>query len=348
LAVPRATGYADLDMETQQPIGVVHFGLGPIGLAVAALVADRPWLRSVAAVDVSPELRGRPLAELTGRSASGASPVVRDALHPAAGARVALHCTGSSLDRVAPQLAELAAAGLNVVSTTEELSYPWQAHPDAAAAVEEAARRAGVTVLGTGINPGFAMDYLPMALSAVAQRVDRIEVHRVQDAGIRRLPLQRKVGAGMEPDAFRAAVAEGRLGHVGLPESAHMLAAAFGWALTAVEERIEPVCAEAPTPTSDGVVGVGQVLGLHQTVVGRAGDRVVVSLTLDMAIGIGPTRDHVRLHGQPDLELEVPGGLHGDLATAAIVVNAIPRVLAAPPGLVTMADLAPPVPGPPR
>jgi 2,4-diaminopentanoate dehydrogenase len=328
------------------PIGVVHFGLGPIGLAVAAVVAGRPWLRSVAAVDLSPDLHGRPLAGLTGR-AGAASPVVASAYEPAAGARVAVHCTGSSLDRVAPQIVGLVAAGLQVVSTTEELSYPWEAHPQAAAEIDAAARRAGVTVLGTGINPGFAMDYLPIALSAVAERVERVEVHRMQDAATRRLPLQRKVGAGMEPDAFRAAVAEGRLGHVGLTESVHALARAFGWSLSDLEERVEPICADAPAPMSGGVVQPGQVLGLHQTAVGRAGGEVVVSLTLDLAVGIGPARDRVRLLGVPDLELEVPGGLQGDTATAAIVVNAIPRVLAAPPGLVTMADLAPPTPGPP-
>ncbi|HSR26266.1 MAG TPA: dihydrodipicolinate reductase [Candidatus Eisenbacteria bacterium] len=329
-----------------QPIGVVHFGLGPIGLAVAALVAERPWLRSVAAFDVSAELQGRSLAELTGRDAAG-SPAVSGAYQGVPGARIALHCTGSSLERVAPQIVELVSSGLHVISTTEELSRPWEAHPGAAAAIAEAATRAGVTVLGTGINPGFAMDYLPIVLSAVVQRVDRVDVHRVQDAGTRHLPLQRKA-AGMEADAFRTAVAEGHLGHVGLAESARMLAAAFGWRLSRLDERIEPVCAEAPTPTSWGVVRPGQVLGLHQTAVGWAGGEVVVSLTLDMAIGLAPARDHVRLSGVPNLELDVPGGLHGDLATAAIVVNAIPRVLAAAPGLATMVDLPPPTPGPPR
>jgi len=329
-----------------QPIGVVHFGLGPIGVAVAAVVAERPWLRSVAAVDVSADLQGRTLADLTGIVAA-VSPAVAGAYRPGDGARIALHCTGSSLERVAPQIVELARAGLNVVSTTEELSNPWESHPEAAAAIDAAAREAGVTVLGTGINPGFAMDYLPITLSCVAQRVDRVDVHRVQDAATRRLPLQRKVGAGMEPDAFRAAVADGRLGHVGLPESARMLARAFGWRLTELQERIEPICAEEPTPAAEGMVEPGQVLGLHQTVIARVGMAVVISLTLDMAVGIGPARDRVRLTGLPDLELEVPGGLHGDTATAAIVVNAIPRVLAAAPGLVTMADLAPPAPGAP-
>ncbi len=325
---------------------VVHYGLGPIGLAVAGLVAERSWLRSVAAVDVRQELRGRRLDELVGRP-SADSPVVTGEYPGGAGGEVALHCTGSSLERVAPQLLDLVRAGLHVVSTTEELSYPWDAHPQIAAEIDAAARQAAVTVLGTGVNPGYAMDYLAIVLSAVAQRVDGVVVHRVQDAGTRRLPLQRKVGAGMEAAAFRGAVAEGRLGHVGLAESAHLLAGVFGWRLTALRERVEPICASEPTPMPDGVVRPGQVLGIHHVIEADAESRTVISLTLDMAIGIGPARDHVRLTGVPDLELQIPGGVHGDVATAAIVVNAIPRVLAARPGLATMADLAPPTPGPP-
>lgn len=335
-----------MQREAGTAIGVVHYGLGPIGVAVAALVSERPWLRSVAAVDVRPELAGRTLAELTGRQAAGTA-VVAGGYQPGPPADLALHCTGSSLRRVAPQLLELVDSGLHVVSTTEELSYPWEAQPGLALEIDAAARRKGVTVLGTGVNPGYAMDYLPVVLSAVVQRVDRVVVRRVQDAGTRRAPLQRKVGAGMEPGAFRAQAAEGRLGHVGLPESAHALAHAFGWSLTAVRETIEPAVAEAATPMSGGVVQPGRVLGLHQVVEADAGSRTVISLTLDMAVGAGPACDHIRLEGVPGLDLEVPGGIHGDVATAAIVVNSIPRVIAAPAGLVVMADLPPPTPGPP-
>jgi hypothetical protein len=324
---------------------VVHYGLGPIGLAVAALVSERPWLRSVAAMDLSPALAGRMLGEVTGSAAAG--PVIGPKYLTAAEAAVAVHCTGSSLELVAPQIVELASAGLNVISTTEELAFPWQAHPGVAAEIDVAARAAGVTVLGTGINPGYAMDYLPMTLSAVARRVDKVVVHRVQDAATRRLPLQRKVGAGLSPDAFRAAAATGRLGHVGLTESAHALARAFGWQLSDLHQTIEPITAEEATPAGDGVIQPGQVLGLHQTAEGRVDSQTVISLTLDIAIGVGPSRDRVCLAGEPDLELEIPGGLHGDTATAAIVVNAIPRVLAAPPGLAVMAELSPPTPGPP-
>jgi 4-hydroxy-tetrahydrodipicolinate reductase len=327
-------------------IGVVHYGLGPMGRAVAALVAERPWLRSAAAVDVSEDLRGRPLAAVLGRG--GAAPRITSALPAGLDAAIALHCTGSSLERVAPQLFELVDAGLHIVSTTEELSFPWVAHPKLARRIDAAARARGVTVLGTGINPGFAMDYLPITLSAVTQRVDRVAVHRVQDAATRRLPLQRKVGAGLDQVAFEAEVMGGRLGHVGLVESVHALGRAFGWKLTDVAQSIGPLVAERRVTLAAGTVEPGQVAGIHQHAEGRVGDQLRVALTLDMAVGVGPSRDHVRLFGVPDLELEVPSGLHGDTATAAIVVNAIPRVLAAAPGLRVMAELPPPTPAPPQ
>src|SRR5262249_5809733 len=149
-------------------------------------------------------------------------------------------------------------------------------------------------------------------------------------------------------DGFGAAVARGRLGHAGLTESAHALARAFGWVLTDLQEVIEPIAAQEPTPMAESVIQPGQVLGLHQTAEGRVDSRTGISLMLDMAIGDGPPRDSVRLVGVPDLGLEGPGGLDGGLATAAVAVNAIARALAAAPGLIVMADLAPPTPGPPR
>jgi len=326
------------------PIRVVHFGLGPIGLGVARLVAERPGLRSIGAIDVNPELAGQSLGQALGTPNPPPEPVISgDApavLNGAKGA-VVVHCTGSSLERVLPQLLAVVEAGASVVSTCEELSFPWTAQPELARRLDDAARSNGVAVLGTGVNPGFAMDYLPLVLSGVARRIDAVTVHRVQDAGVRRLPLQRKVGAGMTPDEFRRKAAAGELGHVGLRESAQALAAALGWPLTKLDETIEPVIAERPTPSGLGDIAVGGVTGLRQTAIGHLDGRTVISLTLEMAVGLPDMRDDIRISGDPELRMIVPGGLHGDVATAAIVVNAIPGVLQAAPGLRVMADLPP-------
>ena len=330
------------------PIPVIHYGLGPIGLGIAALVAERQSLRSVGAIDVDPGLSGRRLSELTGATNESGDPAAdpnvsgdaAEVLGTGRGA-VVIHCTGSSLKRVLPQLMAAVEAGCPVVSTCEELSYPWATQPELARQLDAAARSAGVAVLGTGVNPGFAMDYLPLVLSGVSRRIDAVTIHRVQDAGVRRLPLQRKVGAGMTADEFRRKADAQELGHVGLRESAQALAATLGWGLSRLDETIEPVIAKQTTPSGLGDIPAGGVTGLRQTAIGHRDGRVVVSLTLEMAVGLPDMRDDIRISGDPDLHLIVPGGLHGDVATAAIVVNAIQRVREASPGLRVMADLPP-------
>lgn len=176
------------------------------------------------------------------------------------------------------------------------------------------------------------------------RRIDRVRVHRVKDASGRRLPLQAKVGATLEPDEFRERVRAGRLGHVGLLESAHALATAFGWRLTRVEQAIDPVIAATVVSSGLGDIAPGRVLGLHQTLNAWSDEEQVIELKLKMVVGLPDQRDHVQLAGDPPLEAVVPGGLHCDAATAALVVNAIPRALDGPRGMITMAEIAPPRP----
>jgi len=321
---------------------VVHVGLGPIGRSVAAIVATHRGLRAVAAVD--PAYAGQQLAEVLGVPDERRIPVVRSLSEVETRADIALHCTSSSLRAVVPQLRQLIEAGIAVVSTCEELSYPWDAAKDEARAIDLLAREHGVAVLGTGVNPGFAMDYLAVTLSAVATRVDRVRVVRRADASRRRVPLQQKVGVGLSEAEFHRRVAARQLGHVGLRQSADAIASAFGWQIDSYDERIEPIVAEHETVTSAVAIRAGDVLGLHQTARARRDDAVVIDLDLTLAVLDGESEDRISLSGEPDVELLVPGGLHGDSATAAMVVNAIPRVLMAAPGLRTMLDIAPPHP----
>ncbi|MEW6049131.1 MAG: dihydrodipicolinate reductase, partial [Bacillota bacterium] len=269
-----------------------------------------------------------------------------------AGASVALHSTGSRLVAVLDQLLALVESGLDVISTCEELAWPWFHHADQARILDRAARRAGTTVVGTGVNPGFVMDLLPIVLTGVCTRVDHVYGRRVVDASRRRGPLQRKIGSGLEAGEFRRLAQEGRLGHVGLPESAALVGAGLGWRLDRIDNRIEPVPAEEAITTEHVSVKPGQVQGLHQVVVGLENGRERVRLDLCMALkppaleraehlaGAG-SFDLIRITGDPPLELVIPGGIFGDTATVAAVTNAIPRVIEAPPGLLSVKDLPP-------
>jgi 4-hydroxy-tetrahydrodipicolinate reductase len=321
------------------PTRVVCYGLGPIGLGVARLALARPGVEVVGAIDVDLQKVGRDLGELLGGAAMGVT-ISADAAATLGTAKpkVALHATSSALASVAPQLLEIAQAGVNVVSTCEELAYPWTAQPQLAAELDAAARRAGVTLLGTGVNPGYAMDALPLMLTAPCAAVRAVRVLRVVDAGRRRGPLQRKVGAGLTAEQFAAGVRAGAIRHVGLPESLHMLATSLGWQLDRSADTIEPVIAEQRITTDFVTVEPGQVAGVRQVARGFVGEREAITLELRMYVGAPDPQDSVEIDGEPPVRMTIAGGLHGDIATAAIVVNAIPSAVRAAPGLASMAD----------
>lgn len=325
------------------PLRTIHYGIGPIGAEIARVAAGREGLTIVGAVDIDPAKAGRDLGETIGLGRELGVPVVPDAaaLFTRTEADVLLHTTGSSLERVRPQLEEAIDAGLNVVSTCEELAYPAAQYPAIAADLDRRCRARGVTVLGTGVNPGFVMDALPLIMSGVCQEVRAVRCRRVVDASGRREPLQRKIGSGLTREEFQALVDARQVRHVGLYESVAMIADGLGWALDEVTEETAPMIAEEPVATEFFTVAPGRVTGVNQTGRGLIGGREVITLSLQMYLGAREPHDAIRIDGTPGIDLVLRGGTHGDRATTAIVVNAARRVVEAPPGLITMKDLPP-------
>jgi 2,4-diaminopentanoate dehydrogenase len=322
-------------------IRVIQYGMGPIGASIIRLMRQKASLEIVGAIDTDPKKVGRDLGELGG---AGDAPwgvlVSADAAQVlATPADVVVHSTSSYLPSVMDQLLSCLAAGLCVVSTCEELSYPFRKHPQLSKTLDTAAREEGVALVGTGVNPGFVMDKLPLTLSAVSQRVDWVSAVRIVDASKRRLPLQKKIGAGLTSQEFRAQVAAGVIKHHGLPESIAMVADGLGFRLDEISETIEPMIADAAVKTEFLEVAQGQVAGVHQIARGTAAGEEKIFMELKMYVGAKEAADTVVLKGDPSLTLTIPGGTHGDVATAAVVVNAIPAILGAQAGLRTSRDL---------
>jgi 4-hydroxy-tetrahydrodipicolinate reductase len=321
-------------------VRVIQYGLGPIGSAMARHVLDRQGLDLVGGIDIDPAKVGNDVGHVINVGRYLGFKVV-DGLSAAldrSEADVVLHTTSSYFDTFKSQIIEVLEAGLDLVSTSEELSFPWLAHAKEAAEVDAAAKRAGKTVLGTGVNPGFLMDSLPLSLTGICQRVDRIEVTRVINASTRRGPFQAKIGSGMSVEAFEAKMAAGRMGHVGLPESMGMVFHTLGRKLARYESGVEPVVAEKRVKTDYFDVEPGQVKGLKQVARGYTDDTEFLTLTFIAALEAGDEADTIKMTGSPDLEVKLKG-TNGDIATVAIAVNAIRRVREAAPGLVTMRDL---------
>lgn len=322
-------------------IRVVQFGVGPIGASIVRLMRQKSDLEIVGAIDKDPAKAGRDLGEIIGAAdAPWGIGVVADAeailQKPV---DVVVHTTSSYLVNVMDQLLECLAAGCCIVSTCEELAYPFRKSPELAAKLDAAAKDEGVALVGTGVNPGFVLDKLVLTLSAVCQRVDSARAVRIVDASKRRLPLQKKIGAGMTPEEFRAQVDAGIIKHHGLPESVAMVADGLGFEIDDITETIDPVIAQETIKTEFLEVAPGQVAGVHQIARGTSDGEEKIYLELQMYVGAKQPADTIELKGQPNLSLVIPGGTHGDLATAAIAVNTIPAIVAAPAGLRTSRDL---------
>lgn len=323
-------------------IKVVHIGLGPIGAGVVRQVASRKGFKIVGAVDIDPAKVGKDLGEVCTVGRKLRITVTDDIVKTIKACRpdVAVLCTHSSLRAVVPQFAAVLKLRVPIVSTTEELAYPVKSNASAARKIDALARKAGVAVLGTGVNPGFVMDALPIALSGVCESVTGITIDRVQDARVRRLPFQQKIGAGLTRAQFMAKVKAGSVRHVGLAESVTMIADAFGWKLDKVTDVIKPKMAKEPVTSQFMTVKAGQVCGLIQDGVGYRKGKALIRLHMEAYLGAPESYDAVRIEGHPALSMKIAGGVHGDVATASITVNSIPKVIGAAPGLRTMRDMA--------
>jgi hypothetical protein len=322
-------------------VRVVQFGCGPIGCSVTRYAWNRPDIEVVGAIDTDTSLVGRDLGEVAGIgdklgvSISAEADAVLSQTKP----DVVFLTTTSSLRAVHAEARECIEAGANVISTCEELAYPYSKEPQISADVDKEARDKGITVLATGVNPGFVMDAWPLFMTGICQQVNKIKAVRVQDASPRRATFQNKIGAGRTLEEFNTLVAAGTLKHIGLPESIAMIASGLGWELDKITESIEPVVARSRVETDFVIVEPGQAAGVRQVGRGSRARDELITLEFESYVGAPESYDAVYITGTPNLEAVIRGGTPGDIATAAITVNCVHRVMDAPPGLLTMKDL---------
>ncbi len=326
-----------------EKIRVVLYGVGAIGSRIARFLLEKRGVKIVGAIDVAKDKVGKDLGEVLGIGKRLGIIVSKDskAVLSKACAEVVVHATSSYLKDVYPQIAPLAEYGVNVVSTCEELSYPHVSEPELAKKLDALGMKYGVTFLGTGINPGFLMDTLVVTLTGVCQEVKRIRVERVMNAATRRVPFQKKIGAGLTVKEFERKIREKAItGHVGLEQSTGMIAGALKWQLDKIKvDPVEPVIARKNVASEAIKVKRGQAAGLKQSAHGFVGGEERITLEFQAYIGAEEEYDAVTIDGVPPIRQKISPCVHGDLATIAVIVNSIPKVINAPPGLITMKDL---------
>lgn len=333
----------------RDPIRILVLGTGQMGSGIARLVLRKHGLRLVGAYAKRAGRAGIDLGSAIGLDrelglfTSSNLVTLIEETRP----EVAIQATCSTVDDALGEITSCVRRGVHVISIAEEMAFPRYRAPQAAVEIDRLAATHNVSILGTGVNPGFVLDLLVVALSGVCAEVRSISATRINDLSSYGPTVLATQGVGLAPEAFRAGLADGSVvGHVGFPESIHMIGRALGWRIARIEEQREPIVAHVRRATAFVTVEPGHVAGCRHTAVGYMGGEPAITLTHPQQIqpqleGVktGDTIEilgtpHVRLAGSP----EIPGGI----ATAALAVNMVPRIMDARPGLHCMTDL--PVP----
>jgi 4-hydroxy-tetrahydrodipicolinate reductase len=321
---------------------VILYGIGSIGSQIARSVLNKPWLQVVGAVDAAPDKIGRDLGEIIGlKRNTGIIIQEADEVISKVQADVVIHSTSSRLREVFSQIETCLKSELNVVSTCEELAFPYLKYPELSKQLDMTAKEHNVTVLGTGINPGYLMDTLPIILTAPCTEVHSIKVRRMMYSGNRRDSYQKKIGTGLTQDQFERMIQEKKItGHVGLEESISMIAAALNWKLDEIVVQL-PVCITTKNKVSTTFTTIhsGQVCGLESVAFGIRNKIKVITLEFISHANIKQPYDSISVKGTPDIYQKIKGGVNGDIGTVGMLLNSIPKVVNAPDGLVTMKEM---------
>jgi len=329
-----------------KPVKVVVMGIGAIGKMLTKELLNKQGFEIVGAIDIDPNKVGRDLGEIIGLDKTLDIKVSNDIDEVLKRTRpdVVIHMTSSYLKDVYPQILNIVKYGVNVVSSCEELSYPYIVDAKLSKELDETAKRYGSTILATGINPGFLMDTLVITLTAPCIKIEKINVTRHMNASVRRGPFQKKIGAGLTIEEFKHKISTKEIsGHVGLEQSIALIADALKIKLDNILVKdVEPIISDKYVKTDYVEVFPGKVAGLKQIAQGIINGEAFITMNFIAYVGASEDYDAIDIIGIPEIHERISPCVHGDWGTISMLINVIPKVLKAPPGLLTMKDITVP------
>jgi 2,4-diaminopentanoate dehydrogenase len=324
-----------MNVHPREKIKVIFYGIGAIGSEVVRFGLTRPWLDVVGAIDFDPAKIGLDLGTVLGLDENLGIEVSGDptALFNRVEADVVVLTTGSLLPAIYHQLETAALAGLDIVTSAEELAFPTLQSAQLAEKLDQLAKEKGVTIKGAGVNPGFVMDSLIVFLATASANIEHVWAKRVVDCSRRRKQLQTKVGAGLTVDEFNASLGKNIFGHLGLIESAALVADAVGMIPDRITQSVEPMIAERDVESEYVRIKAGEVSGMRQMARCLRQGKEGVSLEVLFCVGAAEPKDQIVIKGMTDIDVTIKDGIAGDQATVAILINAIAPTLEAKAGL---------------
>ncbi|WP_291259108.1 2,4-diaminopentanoate dehydrogenase [Fusobacterium sp.] len=334
-----------------EKVKVGLWGFGAMGRGMAKMLLEKKGLELVAVCDLDPNKVGKSIFEILGIERKDKREVIIEPDYTKAFtekcADVVLLATDSFVKNAFNKIEYLLKNKLNIISTAEEMAYPQSQSPELAERIDKLAKENGVSILGTGINPGFVLDLLVLALTGTCESVDSIKAVRVNDLSPFGKAVMEEQGVGLTKEKFEEGVKKGTIaGHVGFPESIKMITDGIGWKLDKIEQTREPIMSNVYRKAEYAEVVSGNVAGCRQCGYGYVGNEV--KITMEHPQQILPnlenitTGDYITIKGTPNIELTITPEIPGGIGTIAMCVNSIPHVINAKPGLRTMLDI--PVP----
>jgi len=327
-----------------EKVKVILWGLGAMGGGMGKLLLTKEGIEIVGAIGSRPSIIGKDLGEVLGTGNLGVKVSGEPDEVLKNEADIVLIATNSFVKENYPQIEKAVKFGHNVISIAEEMAYPFAKNRELAEKIDRLSKEKGVTVLGTGINPGFVLDTLILCLTTACMEVKKIRAARINDLSPFGPTVMKTQGVGTTVEEFERGLKDGSIvGHIGFPESISMIAARLGWELDEIRQEREPIISNVYRETPHVKVYPGMVAGCKHTAYGIKNGEVVITLEHPQQIHPGlegvETGDYIWIEGVPNINLKITPEIPGGIGTIATAVNMIPAVINARPGLVSMKDL---------
>lgn len=335
----------------RENIKIAIWGFGAMGSGMAKMLLSKKGVDIVGVCDKSDARVGRSIFEVLGiERGNRPEVIIKDNIDEVVSDRscdLCLIATDSFTKNAFPKLKHVLEKKVNVISTAEEMAYPKAQNPELAEELDKIAKTNGVTVLGTGINPGLMMDLLVVCLTGCMIDVEHIEAKRVNSLSPFGPAVMEEQGVGMTAEEFERGIKNGTLaGHVGFAESVNMIADAIGWKVEKFEQQMKPIITTVDRKSPYGFAKAGDVAGVNMTGQGWVEGRIKIDMIhpqqIEPEMEGTETGDYITIKGTPAIHMSNKPEVEGGLGTIAMCVNMIPHVINAKPGLKTMIDL--PVP----
>jgi 4-hydroxy-tetrahydrodipicolinate reductase len=324
-----------------ETLKIVQYGLDPLGTEILRNLAGRSDFEVAAAIDSDATETDLSISEATQIPGFEEAPVLCsfEDLPQSARPDAVFHTAGTGIKDTLEQLKPICESGASVVTSCDEMLFPWHREPELASEIDAICQREKVKVAGAGTDPGAAFNHLPISLAHLTGNIRSVSVESVSNAADRRSAVQDRIGYGLDPETFHEGWANGELGITGFHESLLIVAHSIGWHIPALDQWCEPILAEREFKLPQITVKSGQVCGLYQMIRATIPTGESIQYELRLMLEAEEPNDQIHIVGEPPVEVSVPGTIQGEAANAWALIKTLPRLQQLTPGVKLITDL---------